>query len=944
MSPDSLREIERICHQALSLAPALRAAFLEKACSEDAIRREVESLLAAEADARELFSFAGQIPLFTEPERVEDTRPDPGPDPGQDPGQDLGADLGTAGPYRILEKLGEGGMGLVFRAHQSSPVARDVAIKIIRPGMASSQLVARFQLERQVLAIMDHPGIAHVYDAGATSRGLPYMVMELVAGRTLIKFCEEEALGLRQRVELMIPICLAIEHAHQKGIIHRDIKPSNVIVTVYDGKPVPKVIDFGIAKVIASVLGSAADGTQPGAMMGTFDYVSPEQAEPGAVDTDTRSDIYSLGALLYQVLTGSAPLEGLSLKHSSYAELLRRIREETPLPVSVRVKNLQAPELDWIVAKALDKDRERRYSTAGGMARDLRRFLDGEPVEAGPADVWYRVRKFAARRRWPLAAAALVAAMLVVALVSMAIALRQQQRANVNTQALRDVVRKMIVERPAQLARMPNRTTLRGELMRDAVGALEVLSHDTAPGDVVSQLELAKAYLAIGRAQGSFSSTGSEGDPAGSAQYVRRSTDIYRNLARLRPGDPEIRRGEMDALSTWVGLQYRLIQSAEGLRAAQQIEDAISRMSQELKEQIQANRYLSLALTERGAIQFLNGYSEDALALHRRAAAIFAGALPPSLAGDATMRDHWSSVQRELAISAWMFAGFGPEPLLAARRGVEAQAGCDTPICRMRRAQVQGTLGELEWAGGQRDQGIATLRESVKAFEALADEDPANAVYVHSGSTVRNYLALVLAKQGSGAEAVALAEKSLRLPGGADSKLFKGRERRLVHQITLGAALLGAKRFAAAETHLRDTLENNRDWKPNEDLRWNAMHLLAQALAAQGASGTAQGASGDELSVAAEAFQLIDAQTNRGVSASVIKAIAAFDYALAVAHLKASSPAQRQQAIAALDKRTVDLKTRYPELTGALLEAPPSAADLAGVRALLIRTPAAARK
>ena len=631
MTPEQLQEIERVCHAALALSPAGRLAYLDTACTNDSIRREVESLLAAESDANEMFSSSGCISI----------------------NNSIGCEIGETGPYDIREKLGEGGMGLVFRARQVSPVVREIALKIIRPGMASQQLVARFQLERQALAMMDHPNIARVLDAGATSQGLPYYAMELVSGRAITKHCDEAQLTTRQRVELMIPVCQAIQHAHQKGIIHRDIKPSNVLVTVYDGKPVPKVIDFGIAKAIESSMDGLEGATRPGMLIGTFEYVSPEQAEPGAKDVDTRTDIYSLGALLYQMLAGSAPLEGLSLDRLTYTEILRRIREEVPLPVSSR-SNHREPELDWIVAKALDKDRDRRYASADGLARDLRRYLDGEPVEAGPPTVWYRVRKFAGRHRWGLGGATLLVALIVLAAVWMFVALRQQQRANVNAQALRDVVRKIIVERPAQLAQVPNRTALRGELMRDAEGALDALSRDASPGDTESQLQLARAYLAIGVAKGVYSSQGSEGDPAGAATYVRKSIDLFRKLAEHKPENAEIRRGEMEARSTWLALQYRLDALAEGERAATQIEESIGHMSAALRAKIQADWYLSIALVEWGMIRFRNNDVTGALELQRRAAQVFGGLVPVEFRDDPELLVHRSRMHRELAISVWM--------------------------------------------------------------------------------------------------------------------------------------------------------------------------------------------------------------------------------------------------------------------------------------------------
>ncbi len=389
-----LQELEQICLRALDLAPVERAEYLDRTCSTDEMRREVESLLRVQSLADNFFSRSSPL-----------------------------EDFGETGPYRIVEKLGEGGMGVVFRAHQTEPVARDVALKIIRPGMASAQLVSRFQRERQALAIMDHPNIARVHDAGTTSRGLPFFVMELVSGPNIADFCDAQGFDRKQRAELMIPVCQAIQHAHQKGIIHRDIKPSNVLVTLYDGKPVPKVIDFGIAKAVERTTSDLGDETRAGVMVGSFEYISPEQAEPGLKDIDTRTDIYSLGALLYRLIAGKVPQPGLNLENCTYSEILRRIREEMPAPAG-------AGELDWVLGQAIEKDRERRYQTADALALDLRRYVEGEPVEAAPPSATYRLRKLAAKFRYAIAAGASGLVLLLAALGWMTYALRQQTRAN----------------------------------------------------------------------------------------------------------------------------------------------------------------------------------------------------------------------------------------------------------------------------------------------------------------------------------------------------------------------------------------------------------------------------------------------------------------------------------------------------------------------------------
>src|SRR5258707_7533079 len=316
-------------------------------------------------------------------------------------------------------------MGVVYMAKRAEPVERRVALKIIKPGMDSSQVIARFEAERQALAMMDHQNIARVHDAGTTQSGRPYFVMELVHGVPITDYCDANQLTPRERLELFVPVCQAIQHAHQKGIIHRDIKPSNVLVTMYDDKPVPKVIDFGVAKAVEQRLTEKTLFTQFGALVGTFEYMSPEQAEMNAFGVDTRSDIYSLGVLLYELLTGTTPLERKRLRAAALDELVRLIREEeAPRPSArlsssnnllkiaaarktepARLSKLVRGEIDWIVMKCLEKDRSRRDETGVRLARDVQRHLADEPLEACPPSVVYRLRKYA-RRHWAAIATA----------------------------------------------------------------------------------------------------------------------------------------------------------------------------------------------------------------------------------------------------------------------------------------------------------------------------------------------------------------------------------------------------------------------------------------------------------------------------------------------------------------------------------------------------------
>jgi non-specific serine/threonine protein kinase/serine/threonine-protein kinase len=340
------------------------------------------------------------------------------------------------GPYRLIRQIGEGGMGIVYHAQQMQPIRRDVALKVIKPGMDTKQVITRFEAERQALAVMDHPHIARVFDAGTTTQGRPYFVMELVDGIPITQYCDSKRLNVRERIELFIPVCEAIQHAHQKGIIHRDIKPSNILITEHEGKPMPKVIDFGLAKALGQQLSDASMMTNVGVVVGTPDYMSPEQAELTRQDVDTRADVYSLGAVLYELLIGTTPLNRARLENAAYIDVLKTIREEQPAAPSVRLRQsssaevaaqrhtdpsrlpkLLRGELDWITMKALEKDRTRRYETVNGLARDLERYLAGDTVEAGPMSTTYRLRRFAGRHSLGLSMAAAFAVLLVAGVV-----------------------------------------------------------------------------------------------------------------------------------------------------------------------------------------------------------------------------------------------------------------------------------------------------------------------------------------------------------------------------------------------------------------------------------------------------------------------------------------------------------------------------------------------
>jgi serine/threonine protein kinase len=337
-----------------------------------------------------------------------------------------------AGRYKLLEAIGEGGMGTVWVAKQTEPVKRKVALKLIKAGMDSKSMLARFEAERQALALMDHPNIARVLDGGLTHAGRPFFVMDYVKGVPITQYCDATRLSVAQRLELFVQVCQAVQHAHQKGIIHRDLKPSNILVAPYDGKPVPKIIDFGLAKAMHQSLTERTLHTAHESVLGTPLYMSPEQAQLNNLDVDTRSDIYSLGVLLYELLTGTTPLERKRFKEAAWEEIRRIIREEEPPRPSTRLSSIDTlpslaagrtepaklsklvrGDLDWITMKALEKDRSRRYETANGFAMDVQRHLSGEPVQAAPPSTRYRLRKFAKKHRTALTTAATILLLLV---------------------------------------------------------------------------------------------------------------------------------------------------------------------------------------------------------------------------------------------------------------------------------------------------------------------------------------------------------------------------------------------------------------------------------------------------------------------------------------------------------------------------------------------------
>ena len=518
MSDQNLR-VEDIFTAALAInTPDDRDAFLDRQCGEDTdLRQQVEEMLIAHAEMGSFLGFTSNAPLPTITEKQ-------------------GAQIG---PYRLMEQIGEGGMGVVYVAEQREPVRRRVALKIVKAGMDTKEVLARFSAEKQALAMMDHPNIAKVFDAGATEAGRPFFVMELVKGVPITQFCDDNQLSASKRLDLFIDVCAAIQHAHQKGVIHRDIKPTNVLVASHDGKPVVKVIDFGVAKAIHQPLTEQTVYTQFSQMVGTPLYMSPEQAGMSSLDVDTRSDIYSLGVLLYELLTGKTPVDNEKLKLAAYEEMRRIIREENPSKPSTRISSLGQEatgisqkrqtdpnrltqslrgDLDWIVMKSLEKDRTRRYETASGFADDIQRFLADEPVTAGPPGAAYRLQKFIRRNRGAVIAASLILTALVVgiagttygmlrAIAAERVAQIERDQANRQAQIAESVVdflnQDLLASVDPEISR--GRAVTVREVLDNAARSIDLRFSGQAETEAAIRNTLGKTYFSLGDYQQSKS-------------------------------------------------------------------------------------------------------------------------------------------------------------------------------------------------------------------------------------------------------------------------------------------------------------------------------------------------------------------------------------------------------------------------------------------------------
>ena len=770
---------EAIFHVARKIEPPeARAAYLWQVCGEDGgLRGRVEALLRVqELEA----SFLESPALGPTASAAEEAMPE---------------GRGTViGPYKLLEVIGEGGMGVVYMADQAEPVRRRVALKVIKPGMDSRQVIARFEAERQALALMDHPNIAKVLDAGATDSGRPYFVMELVRGIPITDYCDRTRLPVRGRLELFEQVCRAVQHAHQKGIIHRDLKPSNILVTLHDGVPVPKVIDFGIAKATGQSLTDKTLFTGFLQLVGTPLYMSPEQAEVSGLDVDTRSDVYSLGVLLYELLTGTTPFDREAFRTAALDEIRRIIREQEPPTPSSRLSTLGATlatisadrgsdprrlgglvrgELDWIALKALEKDRRRRYESAGSLAADVRRHLDGEAVEAHPPSAWYRIGKLARRNRAALTtAAAVVLALLAGTAVStwqairagraeqkVAAALgRAEQRSQLARRAVDDMYTQVAEEWLADDGAL---TPLQREFLEKALAFYEEFAAEEGRDPAVRH-EAAEAAGRVGeirRQLGLFQEA--------EASY-RLALRRFARLAEEYPDRPEFRQGQartQDRIGATLGAldRHREAEVATRLALAQW-----RTLVADFPDDPENHRGLAKAHSSLSSVLETTGRRAEAEQVCREGRDLWQALVDRGPAGP---DDRHGLAIAEMNLGLVLPPEQLPQREQCYRRALELLEALTTGApdrhdYHRTMAGVQHNLGNVLERTGREDEAEQAWRSSLEATERLMTEFPDQPGYRERAASTHYTLAELLGKAGRAEESEQQCRRALDLAEG----------------------------------------------------------------------------------------------------------------------------------------------------------------------------------
>jgi serine/threonine protein kinase/Flp pilus assembly protein TadD len=683
--------------------------YLDEACAGDTgLRRRVETLLQAHGEPDRLLDHPVRA-LLAVPEQPVPEGP------------------GTLiGPYILLERIGEGGFGIVFRAEQQQPLRRTVALKLLKPGMDSRRVIARFQAERQVLALMEHPNIAQVLDAGTTENGRPWFVMELVPGVPITSYCDLHDVPIRERLELFVSVCSAVQHAHQKGIIHRDLKPSNVLVTRQDGAAVVKVIDFGIAKAVGHPLTELSLDTGSALLIGSPLYMSPEQAA-GGPDIDTRSDVYSLGVLLYELLTGTTPFDKERLRQADYEELRRILREEEPPRPSARLSTLGRRlrgELDQVVMKALEKDRERRYETAGALGADVQRYLSGEPVQACPPSAWYRLRKWARRHKPLVGATAAVLLMGVAAwAVSTVLILRQRDEAR---------AQRALAQEQRELAEQ--RRTLAEQQRTLALRAVDEMYTDVAEQWLGDDPHLHEAQR----------------------RFLHKALSYYQAFAAEPGTHPGLR--HQAGIAWWrVGnIQRSLGRPAEAETAYRQAVALHNELADAFPDRPVYRHDLALSLNNLGSLLLLVGRSAEAERPIRRALPLWEQ-LAADFPAEPRYPENLARSRQNLAtvLAATDRPREAEQAFRQAISGFEELAASTPaiPAYRHQLGQCLNNLGLLLAAQERPREAEQFLRRAVVLQEELLAKNPSLPLYRYRLAKTHDELALLLRSSGRPAEA-----------------------------------------------------------------------------------------------------------------------------------------------------------------------------------------------
>jgi len=852
MTPGRLKKVQALFAEAIKLPLSERHAFLQASCGSDlSLVAEVESLLSqSEDDGSALGQFQLQAERSAKRNFTEhfDYLVTSGPKestPTMEVRETAGMMIGC---YHLLQKIGEGGMGEVWLAEQKEPVRRRVALKLVKAGMSTPEVIGRFESERQALALMDHPVIAKVFDAGSTLNGVPYFAMEYVAGVPITAYCDNHRLTTRERLELFLHVCEGVQHAHQKAIIHRDLKPSNILVTEVDGRPAPKIIDFGVAKALSQKLTADTTFTRVGALVGTPEYMSPEQAKSSGEDIDTRTDVYSLGIIFYELLAGVPPLD---LHDLALEEFLRRLREEEPPTPSTKIRT-QDPttstdlarkrrteplalakqvhgDLDSIALKALEKERSRRYGSPSELAADIERYLRGEVVLAVPSSATYHARKFARRYRVALATTSAFAVVLVAAT---AVSIRQTVRANRRFEQLRQLAGKFLLDFHEAIAKLPGSTPARKMVVETGLQYYDSLAREAAGNRDLLE-EIARGYDRLGDVQGN-PYTPNLGDLGGAFASYKKALSIRDRISDPSPGflrdrilgkvriaqilmiqgdvkkaestlldtistgapsaDYVVRQALLKAYGTLGDLQIRLSLHTDAIAPFEKLLDLSEQLAREHRNPVEEERAVSLAHTKLGDTLARMGRNREAmdhlriaLEIDKRMAAVDANDLSASRKLFITYLI-LGQVYRNRTGQQFAGPGEANATLEAAAALADKMAAADpnNKTALMDVLTAWSGLGDLLREQNRLDKAVACYRKSVDAVERLNSDGAHSFANLDAGIQAHHRLGIGLARMGQAADALEQFQKASGYLS-ASEKLNPGLTRNILRKAEIDA-------------------------------------------------------------------------------------------------------------------------------------------------------------